>query len=285
MWCTSPKYQGLQTIFAPFPSLIAVRGGSAEIPIFQWKIGKYFTFLNIFLDFCVRFLVSLSAMLQHSISPCRIRFSEADFDFVASVLTTDGVKCHLAKLWKDPEGLREILDLKEVFRSLIESPAAIRVSPCFYFYVLVRHTFLQADLTDAVLADYVSGVMAKRVCVDSADPMQDVTRGYTHVADFLNIISPAKGRLKFHLHVAAGNQFLILTGLYPNFLKRRHERGEAPDLDFYESFAQRSFRAASHRKSISADDWSNLFGNLADAMPAARRSLNRLTEEFVFLGD
>jgi hypothetical protein len=24
MWCTSPKYQELQTIFSPFPSLIAV---------------------------------------------------------------------------------------------------------------------------------------------------------------------------------------------------------------------------------------------------------------------
>jgi hypothetical protein len=28
-----------------------------------------------------------------------------------------------------------------------------------------------------------------------------------------------------------------------------------------------------------------LFGALAEAMPAARRSLNRVAEEFVFLGD
>lgn len=224
-------------------------------------------------------------MLQHSISPCRIRFSGADFDFVASALAPDGARCHLAKLWNDPEGLREILDLKEVFRSLIESPDTISVSPGFYFYVLVRHSFLQADLPDAVLADYISGVMAKRVQTDIADPLQDITRGYTHVADFLTLITPAKGRLRFHLQIAAGNQFLILTGLYPDFLNRRHEKGEAPDLEFYESFAQRAFRAASSCRGSANHDGTNLYGALADAIPSARRSLNRLAEELVFMGD
>lgn len=224
-------------------------------------------------------------MLQHSISPCRIRFTGADFDFVASALAPDGTRCHLAKLWKDPEGLREILDLKEVFRNLIESPATIRISPDFYFYVLVRHAFLQADLMDAGLADHVSGVMAKRIQTDVADPLQDVTRGYTHVADFLTLITPAKGRLRFHLQVAAGNQFLILTGLYPQFLNRRHEKGEAPDLEFYESFAQRAFRAASRCRSLTNHDGTNLYGALAEVLPFARRSLNRLSEELVFLGD
>ncbi len=34
--------------------------------------------------------------------------------------------------------------------------------------------------------------------------------------------------MKFHLQVAAGNQFLMLTGPYPTFLKRRSEtRGRA----------------------------------------------------------
>ena len=178
-----------------------------------------------------------------------------------------------------------MLDLKEVFRSLIDAPSAIQVSPRFYFYVLVRHSFLQAALADAELAEYVAGVMAKRVCTEGTDPMQDVTRGFTHVADFLSIISPAKGRLRFHLQVAAGNQFLILTGLYPEFLKHRHERGEAPDLEFYESFAQRVFRAASGNRPASTGDSRNVLGALAEAMPAARKSLNRMAEEFVFLGD
>ncbi len=224
-------------------------------------------------------------MLQFWMPSCRSRFTGADFDFVATALAPEGKRCHLAKLWKDPEGLREILDLKEVLRGLLDSPATLQVSPRFYFYVLVRHAFLQADLTDAELADYVAGVMAKRVCADVADPLQDVTRGFTHAAEFLSIITPAKGRLRFHLQVAAGNQFLVLTGLYPEFLKRRCEKGEAPDLEFYESFAQRAYRAAADHHRVSPGASRNLYGSLADAMPAARRSLNRVAEEFVFLGE
>lgn len=216
---------------------------------------------------------------------CRRRFTEADFDFVALALAPGGPSCHLAKLWQDPDGLREMLDLKEVFCRLIDSPTTVRVSPRFYFYLLVRHTFLQAGLADAELADYVAGVMAKRVCTDAADPLQDVTRGFTHAGEFLAFISPAKGRMRFHLQVAAGNQFLVLTGLYPQFLKRRSEKGEAPDLEFYEAFAQRSFRSAAANRLATDKASRNLLGALADAMPVARRSLNRVAEEFVFLGE
>lgn len=224
-------------------------------------------------------------MLKHWMPSCRGRFTVADFDFVASALSPEGPRCHLAKLWKDSDGLREMLDLKEVFRSLLDSPAALQVSPRFYFYVLVRHAFLQADLSDAQLADYVAGVMAKRVCANDEDPLQDITRGFTHAAEFLSIISSAKGRMRFHLQVAAGNQFLVLTGLYPGFLKRRSEKGEAPNLEFYESFAQRAFRGAADNRLAPENAPRNVLGTLADAMPIARRSLNRVAEEFVFLGD
>jgi hypothetical protein len=224
-------------------------------------------------------------MLEHWIPSCRKRFTRADFDFVASVLAPDGPCCHLEKLWKDPEGMREMLDLKEIFSSVIASPAAIRVSPRFYFYVLVRHAFLEARLSDVELADYVAGVMAKRIRADAGDPLQDVTRGFTHAAQFLSFITNSSGKMRFHLQVAAGNQFLVLTGLYPEFLKRRNEKGEAPNLEFYESFAQRSFRSAADNRLAAGASSRHLFGSLAEAMPAARRSLNRVAEEFVFLGE
>ncbi len=216
---------------------------------------------------------------------CRNRFTEADFEFVASALSPGGTNRHLAKLWSDPEGRREMLDLRELFRHLIESPTTLRISPRFYFYVLVRHSFLQADLTDVELADYVAGVMAKRVCPEAGDPLQDVTRGFTHAAEFLSFISHSRGRMRFHLQVAAGNQFLVLTGLYPAFLRCRSDRGEAPDLEFYESFARSAYRGAAGCRLAAASSSRNVLGALAESLPAARRSLNRVAEEFVFLGD
>ncbi len=222
-------------------------------------------------------------MLEHRTAPVSHRFTHVDFEFLASVVAPEGQRLHLESLWSDPEALREILDLKEVFRGMLDSPATIQVSPRFYFYVLVRHAFLQAELTDVELADYVSGVMSKRICPTPEDPLENIAGGFTHASDFIAIISNARGRMRFHLQVAAGNQFLVLAGLYPEFLRKRCERQGAPDLEFYETFAQRAYRDAADNRQAAGSR--QLFGSLSEAMPVARRSLNRIAEEFVFLGD
>ena len=110
-------------------------------------------------------------MLRNRTLPCPGRFQRCDFDFVAEVLSPEGARCHLEKLWSDPDGLREMLDLREVLRALLESPALLRVTPGFYFYVLVRHGFVRAGLEDVELADYIAGVLTKRVTAASGDPL------------------------------------------------------------------------------------------------------------------
>ncbi len=223
-------------------------------------------------------------MLKQRTLPEQNRFTPADLDFLTSILAP-GKKAHLETLWSDPDALREMLDLKEVFRGLLESPAAIQVSPRFYFYVLVRHAFLQANLSDPDLANYVAYVMARRICPPAGDPLRDIAGGFTHVSDFIAVISNASGRMRFHLQMAAGNQFLILTGLYPAFLRRRNELHGTPGLEFYESFAKKSFKDAANNSRGPGKAARQILGNLSEVMPAARRSLNRMAEEYVFLGE
>ena len=224
-------------------------------------------------------------MLEERMAVSSDRFTCSDFNFLNEVLAGGQKRGCMAKLWEDPDALREMLDLKEVLRGVINSPSALSVSPDFYFYVLVRHAFVQAGMTRPDLADYVSRVLAKRVGSVGEDPTQDIARGYTHASDFLAVISNSHGRMKFHLQVAAGNQFLVLTGLFPGFIKRRNERCGAPDLGFYESFAQRSFQSAADNRRPSSAVSRELLGALSEVIPDARRSLNRIAEEFVFLGD
>jgi len=225
-------------------------------------------------------------MLEKWMVATRDRFTGADLDFLNEVLAGGQKRRCMAKLWEDPDALREMLDLKEVLRGVLDSTSTLRVSPDFYFYVLVRHAFMQANISAPNVADYVAGVLAKRIGVQADDPLQDIARGYTHASDFLAIISSAHGKMKFHLQIAAGNQFMILTGLFPAFIAKRNERCGAPDISFYESFAKRAFQGAAespfNRSSRMPRD---LLGTLAEAMPDARRSLNRVAEEFVFLGD
>lgn len=216
---------------------------------------------------------------------CRRRFSKADFDFLAEALAPQGTRRQLQILWDDPASRHELLDLNDVLRHLLDSPAALQVSPGFYFYVLVRHGFLRAGLTDADLADYVASVLASRVSPAGHDLLQHVTRGFTHTSQFLPIISRSRGRMRFHLQVAAGNQFLVLTGLYPDFLRKRASAIGEPDLAFYESFASRAYLGAADHDSPTCPASRRLLGKLAESLPQARRSLNRIAEELVFLGE
>ncbi len=216
----------------------------------------------------------------------RDRFTVADLEFLSEVLAGDDNKGCMLKLWEDPDALREMLDLKEVFRAVLDSPSTLRVSPAFYFYIVVRHAFVQADIQDVDMADYVAGVFSSRVGMRSSDPFQDISRGYTHASDFLAVISSAHGKLKFHLQIAAGNQFLVLTGLYPSYIEKRNQRSGAPDIHFYESFASRAYQsAADNPYSRESAIPRKVLGSLAEIMPQARRSLNRVAEEFVFLGE
>ncbi len=148
-------------------------------------------------------------MLEEWTAASRDRFTCADFDFLNEVLAGGEKRVCMAKLWEDPDALREMLDLKRVLRGVLDSTAALRVSPAFYFYVLIRHAFKQSGITDPEMADYVSHVIARRLSVQKDDPLHDIANGYTHASDFLAVISPAQGRMKFHLQVAAGNQFMV----------------------------------------------------------------------------
>jgi hypothetical protein len=215
------------------------------------------------------------------------RFTADDFDYVRGVLAPASGRAGqaLGRLWEDPDALREILDLREIFTSLLEDPDPVGVSPAFYFYVLARHAFLDVGVEDVEAAEYVSSVLARRVESAGQDPLHSVSPGFTRVADFITILQRSHGRLRFHLQVAAGDQFLTLTGMFPGYLRKRAERRGTPGLEFYEAFVQRVYRDASDNPLAPSNAPCKTYGVLSESFPQARRALNRVVDEFVFLGD
>ncbi|MEO7098928.1 MAG: hypothetical protein ABI162_06170 [Luteolibacter sp.] len=212
----------------------------------------------------------------------RAGVTPADVAFVESILAAHGESAALAKLWKDPEAVTALLDLKEIHRALLESPVALPVSPSLYFYVLVRHAFVAGGIDRPDLADYVAGVLVEKL--DSRNPSSrpGAMPGWvTHAVDFISVIQSAAGMLRFHLEVAAGDQFLVLTGVFAGFLHQRAERSGAPDAAFYESFARQSYRNAANRPGVASDTRELLF-LLAETFPLARASLNRMTDRCLF---
>ncbi len=217
---------------------------------------------------------------------CRARLQPRDFDFIAKVLSGSGVSEFeaLIRLLSDEKSLNSLLESPKLLEALLHLKQPIQVSPELYFYVLVRHALRQAgidhleatDYVAATLVDHASGVRSHRGDL----PMDDVPY---HV-DFIEALNGATAYDQFYLHVRCGNQFLVLTGLFPKFIARREERRGAPGVRYYEGVARESFRTAGEHPLANEFDLSEVYQLLAEELPTARRALNRMAQEYLFLG-
>ncbi len=219
--------------------------------------------------------------MNHRLTSARAGITPADIAFVESALAAGGESAALASLWRDPEAVTALLDLKEIHRALLESPVALPVSPSLYFYVLVRHAFVDGGIDHPGLADYVAGVLVEKLDAHHPSRPGSMPGWITHAVDFVSVIQSAHGMLRFQLEVAAGDQFLVLTGMFAEFLHHRCERTGAPGPAFYETFARQSYRNAANRPGIECET-RELLGLLAETFPLARASLNRMTDRCLF---
>lgn len=223
----------------------------------------------------------INVAMMRSLASAGAGFGPADLCFLESVLARDGQTDGLRRLLADPEALRELLDLPVVHRALIEAPVALPVSASFYFYVLVRHAFLGAGIDDPGLADYVAGVLAEKLSV-RPDARPGSPPGWlTRSVDFVAMIQRTSGLLRFQLEVAAGDQFLLLTGVFPGFLEARADRHGSPGLAWYESFGRGSYQRAAAHASVPSST-RQIFGLLAEVFPVARVALNRMSDRCLF---
>lgn len=217
--------------------------------------------------------------MMHRLASARAGITRSDLAFLESLFPTESQA--IRRLWTDPEAVTSILDCKEIHRALLESPVTLPVSASLYFYVLVRHAFLDGGIDHPELADYVAGVLVEKLD-QRPDPRSGAMPAWvTHAVDFVSTIQATHGMLRFHLEVAAGNQFLVLTGMFPEFIQRRADRHGAPGRDFYESFGRQAYRRAANQAGIDGGT-RELLGLLSETFPLAIRSLNRMQDRCLF---
>jgi len=220
---------------------------------------------------------------------CRARFQPKDYDFMASILSggKPGSVETILNLAEDPELLDSLLEHEKLFSAIVSLESPVEISPEFYFYVLVRHVLRESQIDHLELADYVAATLADFASGES--PMRP-RRGeaFTDVPyhiDFIEALNSASNYEQFYLHVKCGNQFMVLTGLFPRFLERREERRGAPGVRYYESVARDSFSAAANHPLASEFDLNEVYRLLAEQFPRTRLALNRMVREFLWLGN
>ena len=131
--------------------------------------------------------------MMHQLASARVGITQADFAFIEALLSAGGGTTAMARLRDDAEAVTAILDLKEIHRALLESPVALPVSPSLYFYVLVRHAFVEGGIDTPELADYVAGVLVEKLA-GRPDPRSGAMPAWvTHAVDFVSVIQSAQG--------------------------------------------------------------------------------------------
>ncbi|MCB1230762.1 MAG: hypothetical protein KDN19_10875 [Verrucomicrobiae bacterium] len=218
---------------------------------------------------------------------CRERLQPRDFEFILDVMTAGrGGRWQLESLFEDPDSLLAVLDHEQLVKAVLELPFPLAISPELYFFILVRRSLKHAGIDDVDIADYVAATLASHAGGNPLGTMKSdrPDADFTYHVDFLREFEGLSDYDRFFLEVQCGNHFLVLTGLFPKFLEHRADRRGAPGVGYYEGVARSAFlKAGGHPL---ADEFAvrSIYPRLAECFTETRRALNRMAEDYLFLG-
>ncbi|HVV01271.1 MAG TPA: hypothetical protein VHH88_07895 [Verrucomicrobiae bacterium] len=218
---------------------------------------------------------------------CRAQFAAEDIDFILSVLSrkVKTADC-LIQLLADEESRDLILDDEALFHALLERRGCLRVSSRFYFYILVRHIFMRADIRDRAVADYVAEVLAE---FSSAERARCIVPGQKAPMDYLfemlTALKEADDRTSFLIRVHIGNHSLFLSGVFPDRIRRRAEARGFPGLSYYEGLGRTQYRMASDHRLARQYAVEKILNTLSERFETTRIALNDISERLFSIGD
>jgi len=218
---------------------------------------------------------------------CRIQFTAEDLEFIARTLDQKSTDHQtLLRLLGDDDTRDLILDDDHLFQALLEHRGCLRVSNRFYFYIIMRNVLKRAGIDDREVADYTAELLSEYSQLDRTTcrvPGQQKQLDYFF--EMLAALQQADDRTSFYIRAHIGNHSLFLSGVFPQRIRYRAEKKGFPDLRYYESLGQSSFRIASDHRLAAKYDLAPIYATLAERFQEARQALNDMAERLVCLGD
>jgi hypothetical protein len=211
-----------------------------------------------------------------------------DFDFVVDTLGKDDKnQVALTELLADEETRDQILDDQVLFERVHGDTAFTKISPYFYFYILSRRAFLDFEIDDRDLTDYVASMLAQFCSTKrSTSVSQSGGKSYTYFTDMMQDFISASPPDDFLIRSHMGNYALFMTGLYPDYIYRKSTYGrKAPGFDYYEQMGSTSFRWASQHRMATKLSLVEILASLAEQFRHVRLALNRLSDEYIYWDD
>lgn len=214
---------------------------------------------------------------------CRARMTADDLAFLVDTIADhSGERSAIRELTSDPDGLDSLLDDPRLFARLLDAPSLLRVSPWFFYYVVVRRAFLDHGVEPRRVADYVGALLSYHLQRRSDQPRGT---GGVYLVDIVQAISEARSEEDaFALKAQIGNVALFVTGVFPDWVYHRHVHGRRPvGLDYYERMGRHYWREAAGSTEALRHDLGDVLGYMADRFPVLRQALNDLVDDHLGL--
>ena len=214
---------------------------------------------------------------------CRARFTAEDLEFLVDALAReDGARDPLRELASDPEAIDRLLDDPRLFARLLAAPALLRVSPWFFYYVVVRRVFLDHGIEAVRVADYVGALLSYHLQKRGSTPRQG---GGVYLVDLVEAMTEARTpEDAFVLQTEIGDVALYLAGVFPDWIYHRNVYGRRPvDLDYYESMGRRFYGTASRSPTAERHGLGPVLEYMSENFPELRQALNDLVDDHLHL--
>lgn len=220
---------------------------------------------------------------------CREKFTADDFQFIAETLGRDsGNKVALTDLLSDMETRDLVLDNEQLFERVVDRSSLTRISPYLYFYILTRRVFMENQLDDRNMADYVASMLAEFCSNRRAHTISPAhEKEYHYLTDMMvDFVESSSSYEAFLLRSHLGNYALFMTGIFPDYLYRKSTYGrKAPGIDYYEQMGSRSYEWASQHRMAIKYRLVEILANLAQYFRHVRIALNKLTDNYIHLDE
>jgi hypothetical protein len=163
--------------------------------------------------------------------------------------------------------------------------APLSISPQLYFYVLIRHVLKETGLNDRAVSDYLASLLERfSQTARMRSPADGQTNPVQYVSDMLIALRNASPSQSFLIRAHVGNYSLFITGMFPETVQSRSQRG-APDVSFYEEVGSTNFKAVARHAMAKSCALTGVFESLSDQFRDVRLALNRLADSLVHLDD
>lgn len=215
---------------------------------------------------------------------CRDRFTSDDFIFISNILSKmDSEKAAIVTLLSDSESRDEMLDTKTLFTALTENQHFSKISPFLYFYVLLRRIFLENDLNDRELTDYVASMLAEFFSADRVNTISNHHEvRYHYFVDMMQDGIDANSFETFLLRSHMGNYALFMTGIFPERIFYKSTYGhKAPGFEYFEMMGKNGYRMASQHELAVKLSLMHILNKLSDHFGPIRLALNNMVDNYI----